>query len=54
MSNHGRLANPEETFMTDRRADPRLAQALARDTCSSVCENTSSGVSKLFAAFRSS
>ena len=28
MSKHGRLANPQETFMTDRRADPRLAQAL--------------------------
>ena len=26
---HGRLANPDETFATDRRADPRLAQAAA-------------------------
>ena len=29
MSNQGRLANPEETFMTDRRSDPRLAEAFA-------------------------
>ncbi len=29
MHKPGRLGNPEETFMTDRRADPRLAQALA-------------------------
>ena len=29
MIKQGRLANPEETFMTDRRSDPRLAQALA-------------------------
>lgn len=29
MSKPGRLGNPQETFMTDRRADPRLAQALA-------------------------
>ncbi|MYH14598.1 MAG: alpha/beta hydrolase [Gammaproteobacteria bacterium] len=29
MSKQGRLANPEETFMTDRRSDPRLAEAFA-------------------------
>jgi acetyl esterase/lipase len=29
MSKSGRLANPDETFMTDRRADPRLAASLA-------------------------
>jgi len=29
VNQQGRLANPEETFMTDRRSDPRLAQAFA-------------------------
>ena len=29
MHKHGRLGNPEETFMTDRRADPRFVQAMA-------------------------